>query len=162
MKGKAEAGRGVAPAGNCASEASVRLQEPKYALPMVGRAAELARVSERLDQVLMGRGQIVGFTAEAGVGKSRLVAEVTRMAQARGLEGLGGECQSYGTNTSYQAWQNIWRGFFGLTGDQPLAEQLRDPGTGAGAYRAVSGAAPAALGRRPQPEHPGHRADPRF
>ena len=26
--------------------------------------------------------------------------------------GYGGECQSYGTSTSYLVWQNIWRGFF--------------------------------------------------
>lgn len=108
-----------------AHQKRARLQELKYTLPMVGRAEELARISEKISQVLMGKGQIVGFTAEAGVGKSRLAAEVIRMAHERGFEGLGGECQSHGTNTSYQAWQSIWRGFFGVAGNQPLAEQLQ-------------------------------------
>ena len=104
---------------------SIRLQEPAYALPMVGRTAELERIRGTLDQVLQGKGQIIGISAEAGMGKSRLAAEVIALAHDRGLTGLGGECQSYGTNTSYLAWRNIWRGFFGLRGDQPPADQVR-------------------------------------
>lgn len=93
---------------------AVRLQEPKYALPMVGREAELALIEQKLAQVLQRRGQLIGITAEAGMGKSRLVAEAIRMASELGLVGYGGECQSYGTNTSYLVWQSIWRGLFDL------------------------------------------------
>lgn len=103
----------------------IALHEPQYALPMIGRAAELERISAALDQVLHGRGQIVGVTAEAGMGKSRFTAEIVRMALARGLDGLGGECQSYGTNTSYLVWQPIWRGFFGLDATLAVDEQIR-------------------------------------
>ncbi|HET6221780.1 MAG TPA: adenylate/guanylate cyclase domain-containing protein, partial [Dongiaceae bacterium] len=59
---------------------AIRLQEPAYTLPMIGRQAELAMIAEKLDRALAGRGQIVGITAEAGMGKSRLVAEVIRQA----------------------------------------------------------------------------------
>ena len=96
----------------------IRLHEPKYALPMVGRAAELALIEQKLDLALQGHGQIVGITAEAGMGKSRLMAEVIRLARGRNVLGYGGECQSYGTSTSYLVWQNIWRGFF-ESGSQP-------------------------------------------
>ncbi len=92
----------------------IRLHEPKYALPMVGRAAELALIEQKLDLALRGRGQIIGITAEAGMGKSRLMAEVIRLARGRNVIGYGGECQSYGTSTSYLVWQDIWRGFFQL------------------------------------------------
>lgn len=93
---------------------TIQLQEPRYALPMVGREAELALIDEKIGLVLQGRGQIVGVMGEAGIGKSRLLAEVIHLAYEHRLSAYGGECQSYGTNTSYLVWQNIWRGLFGL------------------------------------------------
>jgi len=102
----------------------IHLHEPKYALPMVGRAAELAVIEQKLDLALRGRGQIVGITAEAGMGKSRLMAEVIRLARGRNVIGYGGECQSYGTTISYLVWQDIWRGFFELNPTWSMAEQI--------------------------------------
>jgi predicted ATPase/class 3 adenylate cyclase len=104
---------------------AIRLHEPRYAQPMIGRRAELALIAHKLDQALRGRGQIVGIAAEAGMGKSRLIAEVIRLAQRRHVAGYGGECQSYGTNTSYLVWQTIWRDFFGLGQVQGPHGQLR-------------------------------------
>jgi adenylate cyclase len=103
----------------------IRLQEPTYRLPMVGRQSELALIEAKLDGVLSGNGQIVGITAEAGMGKSRLVAEAIRSANDRGLCGFGGECQAYGTNTSYLVWRDIWRGLFGIDPSSLSQEQLQ-------------------------------------
>ena len=103
----------------------IRLHEPKYALPMVGRISELALIEQKLETALSGHGQIMGITAEAGMGKSRLMAEVIRLTRKRDILGYGGECQSYGTSTSYLVWQNIWRGFFNLDPDQSAAEQTK-------------------------------------
>ena len=47
-----------------------------------------------------GDGRIVGIAAEAGMGKSRLVAEFVRAARRRGLFVAFGECQSFGMDTS--------------------------------------------------------------
>ena len=105
-------------------ERKSHLDQTKYHLPMVGRAEELAIVEEKLDLVLRGQGQIMGITAEAGMGKSRLVAEVIQRANARGLEGYGGECQSYGTDSSYLVWQSIWRDFFDLNPVDSLETQI--------------------------------------
>lgn len=102
----------------------IRLHEPKYALPMVGRAIELALIQQKLGLALQGHGQIVGITAEAGMGKSRLVAEVIRLARENNMLGYGGECQSYGTDTSYLVWQKIWQGFFNLKPNDTLTQQL--------------------------------------
>ncbi len=102
----------------------IHLQAPKFNLPMVGREAELALIAGKLDEAVTGSGQIVGITAEAGLGKSRLVAEVVRLATERQLLGYGGECQSYGTNISYLVWQPIWRSFFGVDPTLPLADQI--------------------------------------
>jgi predicted ATPase/class 3 adenylate cyclase len=105
---------------------AIRLQEPSYALPMVGRETELALVEQKMTQALAGHGQIVAIVAEAGMGKSRLVAEVIRLATERRLVGYGGECQSYGTNTSYLVWQPICRSFFNLDPAWELKDQMRE------------------------------------
>jgi adenylate cyclase len=101
------------------------LYESKYALPMVGREAELALIEEKFDQTSSGRGNIIGITAEIGMGKTRLMVEVIRIARRRNIIGYSGECQSYGTTTSYLVWQNIWRGFFGLDPAWTLTEQIQ-------------------------------------
>ncbi len=103
---------------------AVRLQEPRYHVPMVGRTEELAVVDEKLRLVCGGKGQVVGITAEAGMGKSRLAAEIIRRANDVGLVGLAGECQSFGTHTSYLVWQGVWRAFFGLDSSMPVEEQV--------------------------------------
>jgi adenylate cyclase len=103
---------------------TIRLQEPRYALPMIGRQHELALIVARMQLALAGPGQVIGITAEAGLGKSRLTAEVVRIAQREQMIAYGGECQSYGTNTSYLVWQNIWRGFFGINPSWSLEEQI--------------------------------------
>lgn len=119
------------------------LQAAAYGLPLVGRKAELALLAARLDLAVRGRGQIVGITAEAGMGKSRLVAEVIRLARERGLAGYGGECQSYGTHSSYLVWSTIWQAFFGV---DPSAA----PAAQAGALeRAVTALAPARAQAQP-------------
>jgi len=104
----------------------VRFSEPQYDLPMVGREEEMAVIEQKLSQVLKGQGQIVGITAEAGMGKSRMVAEVIRTAGSQQIEVFGGECQSYGTNSSYLVWENIWNSFFDLSEDTPVENQLRN------------------------------------
>ena len=106
-------------------ESRMHLQEPQYALPMVGRGAELRQAEAGIARALQGQGQIIGVTAEAGMGKSRLAAEVIRLANARGLEGYAGECLSHATTTSYHVWRNLLRGLFALNPDTPPEEQAQ-------------------------------------
>ena len=87
---------------------------------MVGREAEMAVIASKMDLALHGQGQVVGITAEPGMGKSRLVAEVIHLARAKGLEGYGGACQSDGTQTPYLVWKPIWSAFFDLDPEAPL------------------------------------------
>ena len=92
------------------------------ALPIIGREAELEAIRSRLEAVWQGRGQIVGITAEAGMGKSRLVAEASALAAAVDIPLYLGECKSYGTNSSYLVWAGIWRSLFGQ-GEEAAPEQ---------------------------------------
>src|SRR5207247_846180 len=99
------------------------LIEPSYSLPMVGRAAELALIRTKMELAFSGRGQVLGITAEAGMGKSRLVAELIRLANQLQFTGYGGQCQSYGANTSYLVWWTILRGLFNLDPGLSLEQQ---------------------------------------
>lgn len=102
---------------------AIRLQEPTYALPMVGRQAELQTISHKLDLTLQGHPQIIGLVAEAGMGKSRLVAEAIHLAGQKGFTGYGGACQSDGLHTPYLAWQAIWGAFFEIDPTAPQSQQ---------------------------------------
>ncbi len=99
-------------------------RQTRYALPLIGRRSELETLQARLAEARAGRGQVVGIAAEAGMGKSRLVAEFVRMARRRGQFVAFGECQSFGANSSYFAWREIWRQFLGLH-DGDLEEEQR-------------------------------------
>jgi class 3 adenylate cyclase/tetratricopeptide (TPR) repeat protein len=125
MKGKAQSLPVFAVTGTRQHRA-IRLQEPAYALPMVGRQTELRIISEKIDLALQGKGQVVGIVAEAGMGKSRLVAEAIRAARRKGFVGYGGACQSDGVNTPYLAWKDIWSAFFDVEPTMPQRKLLRN------------------------------------
>ncbi len=97
----------------------------RFELPLVGRRHELERLEGALDRTLAGDGRIVAISAEAGMGKSRLVAEFVRSARRRGLFVAFGECQSFGTDTAYFVWHEIWRRLFHLEDDESAAAQRR-------------------------------------
>jgi len=124
LKGKAEL-QSVFRVSGLRHERAVRLHEPTYTLPMVGRADEITQIRQILDHVLTGRGHVLGITAEAGLGKSRLVAEVIRMAYQRGMIGYGGACLSTGTHSPYLVWQVIWQAIFHHDPTASLRQQIR-------------------------------------
>lgn len=102
---------------------TIRLQEPHYELPLVGRELEIAQLTDKMNLAQTGKGQIVGIVAEAGMGKSRLVAETIRLSREKGFRGYGGACQSGGISIPYLAWRTIWQAFFEVDMDQSLATQ---------------------------------------
>jgi predicted ATPase len=55
---------------------------------MVGRQVELQQIEAKLALAAEGHSQIIGIVAEAGLGKSRLVAEVIRAARQQGLPAM--------------------------------------------------------------------------
>lgn len=92
---------------------------------IVGRARELDVMGAHLDEALDGHGRVIGVSGEAGIGKSRLVAELVDRANQRGVGVAAGECQSYGKNTSYFVWREIWSTLFRLDRSVSEREQVR-------------------------------------
>src|SRR5690606_3348835 len=66
----------------------------------VGRERQMMALGELLDEVCAGRGQVVGIAADAGMGKSRLVAEFLAGAPA-GVRAREGRCLSYASGTPF-------------------------------------------------------------
>ncbi len=124
MKGKAEPGAVFAVLG-LRQQRAIRLQEPVYALPMIGREVPTQQLADRLAAARQGRGQIVALSADAGMGKSRLVAEVIGLARRSGFVGYGGACQPDALRTPYLAWQPVWKAFFDIDPGLPLRRQVR-------------------------------------
>src|SRR5829696_3858673 len=62
----------------------------------IGRAAELGRLKGALDRAEHGRPQLVLVAGDAGVGKTRLLAEFADQAQQRGARVLTGGCVELG------------------------------------------------------------------
>jgi DNA-binding CsgD family transcriptional regulator len=68
---------------------------------LVGRDAELARFRTLLDDAANGRSVAALVGGDAGVGKSRLVAEVMSIAAYRGFTVLCGQCAEIGDSVPY-------------------------------------------------------------
>ena len=104
---------------------AIRLQEPAYALPMMGRMRELSHINACLERALAGECQIVVIEAEAGMGKSRMVSEVVHLARRHGCVGYGGAAAASGTRTPYLVWRPIIQALLDVDPDAPLRHQLR-------------------------------------
>lgn len=102
----------------------LHLVSPANELPIVGRQQECNITAEKMTCVVQGEGQIIGVTGEAGVGKSRVVAEIIKLASERHFAIYGGECESYGVDSSYLVWQPVWRRIFGIDATGDLAKQV--------------------------------------
>jgi DNA-binding SARP family transcriptional activator len=64
----------------------------RAATPCVGRDRELAALLAHLADVEAGRGRVTFLAGEAGIGKSRLLAELAEHAAGRGAQVLAGRC----------------------------------------------------------------------
>ena len=81
--------------------------------PLVGREAEVARISTAVDDLKAGRGQVLFLLGDAGIGKTRLLAELRRIA-AEDATWLEGECLSYGAELLFWPFVEILRGWLGV------------------------------------------------
>ncbi len=69
--------------------------------PFIGRGKELAELQARLNAAVAGESQFVLVGGEGGVGKTRLVEELERLAHARQIRTLQGNFNELGGATPY-------------------------------------------------------------
>src|SRR5690606_33960521 len=89
--------------------------------PLVGRDAEVAALRERLAALRAGRGGVVSLVAEAGLGKSRLVAELAAAPEAAGLAWLSGRSISTGRSQAFHPFADLLRSWAGIGDDDDEA-----------------------------------------
>jgi DNA-binding NarL/FixJ family response regulator len=83
---------------------------------MVGRDDELGRLLMLLDDAEAGRSVVALVSGDAGVGKSRLIGEVTNLAAGRGFTVLSGQCAELGDSVPYLPLADALRGAAQSTG----------------------------------------------
>lgn len=96
-------------------------------IPMVGRVQELSILRELAQRAIQGRGQIVAVTGEAGIGKTRLLAELRRSLTGTRILYLKAPCRPYGGGP-FSPWIELVRGAARLDeadSPQAVAEKLR-------------------------------------
>jgi class 3 adenylate cyclase len=95
---------------------------------LVGRRWELSAVEALLDRAIDGHGAMVGVVGPPGIGKSRLVREVSTMASSRGVQVFTAFCESHTTQVPFHVVARLLRATFGVEGidGQTARDQVRD------------------------------------
>src|SRR5271155_4614259 len=83
---------------------------------LVGRRWEMAAVEGLLDRAIDGHGGVVGVVGSPGIGKSRLVREVTAIAAARGVEVFTAFCESHASDIPFYVVARLLRAATGVRG----------------------------------------------
>lgn len=91
--------------------------------PMVGREAEFAQTKALLANFDQGRGGILSVVGDAGLGKSRLIAELNHWRRENyQVDWAEGHAVSYGENASYLVARDVFRHALGLDYEASPAE----------------------------------------
>jgi ABC-type oligopeptide transport system substrate-binding subunit/class 3 adenylate cyclase len=90
--------------------AAGRAQRPGLETRLVGRSRELGQGREALEALRSGRGGVLVVAGDAGIGKSRLLAELRELAEREGTSWLEGRCVSYGESLPYWPFRDLLRG----------------------------------------------------
>ena len=119
VKGRA----GAVPASRLVGPRAVA--EPRPATPIVGREPELARLASAVADLDTGRGQVLLVVGDAGLGKTRMLAEL-RERVGEHATWLEGRCASYGSETPYGPFLDLLRTWLGATeGEAELAVRTK-------------------------------------
>jgi class 3 adenylate cyclase len=95
---------------------------------LVGRRWEMSAIEGLLDRAVDGHGAVVGVVGSPGIGKSRLVREVSAMAGSRGVQVFTAFCESHTSQVPFHAIARLLRAAFGVEGlhGQEARDRVRD------------------------------------
>ena len=92
---------------------------------LVGRRWEMSAVEGLLDRAIDGHGAVVGVVGSPGIGKSRLVREVSAMAATRRVDVFNAFCESHTSQVPFHAVARLLRAVTGIKGLDPDAARAR-------------------------------------
>ncbi len=87
---------------------------PVVGSEIVGRKAERAAFAASLQALMSHRNGVIFIEGEAGIGKSRLVADLLEQAEKAGIRYFVGSGNTVEKSTPYFAWREVFRGLFEL------------------------------------------------
>ncbi len=96
-----------------------------FSFPLIGREKELALLKSRADSATQGKGGLVFVKGEAGVGKTRLLAELKAECEKAGMLHLEGKC--YSPTVPYSPWTEAINEFIRKASPQKLKSLCRGP-----------------------------------
>src|SRR5215472_204112 len=91
---------------------------------IVGRAAELGQMRALLTDAAAGQSVVLLVSGDAGVGKTRLLTELSTEAAGRGFTVLSGRCAELADTVPYLPLADALRGASGGAADGSLQEAL--------------------------------------
>lgn len=103
----------------------LRESPPRDERGLIGRRAERATLKRALEDAQSGTRRVLLLEGEAGMGKSRLVGELHRLASRSSVMWLLGSADSMEQHTPYRAWRDILCTLFDLDEQTDPAEQRR-------------------------------------
>jgi len=92
--------------------------------PLVGREAELLRLMEAYQEIVVGEARIVVLGGDPGVGKSRLLYEFLRRLEGTNVLELKGSCLSHTQSIPYYPILQVFRRYLNL-GEGVDPEEVR-------------------------------------
>lgn len=91
---------------------------------MIGREPERALIEHTVAQLLEGRGRIVNIIGEAGIGKSRLLAEVEALPAVQRTTLLVGRSLAIGQNLSFHPFVDLLKQWAGIGDEDGEPQQV--------------------------------------
>ena len=97
-------------------------KEPRWLTPLISRTTELSKLKGTFENALANRGSVVALQGEAGVGKTRLLQELSVYAQTKNATVLSGSAS--GDGIPYSPWIEITRQFVAQAPGELLRRML--------------------------------------
>jgi adenylate cyclase len=93
--------------------------------PLIGRRWEIAAVGAILERSIDGAGAVVSLVGPAGIGKSRVVRDITATAVHRGAEVFWAFCESHTSDIPFHAVRQLLRSVGGLSSLDAVSSRER-------------------------------------
>ncbi len=103
---------------------TIRLHQAVVCPILVGRSAEMNTLQDCLEAAACGQGGVVLLSGEAGIGKSRLVAELRRSAETHDFQLLSGQCFPTDRACPYAPLLDLLRTFLAPVSSAQIATAL--------------------------------------
>jgi hypothetical protein len=103
----------------------IAVRPPSPQPDLVGRQWEMSAVAGLLERALDGHGTVVGVVGSAGIGKSRLVREVSALADAHDVDVFSAFCESHTSQVPFHAVARLLRAVNGVESLDPPAARAQ-------------------------------------